>query len=197
MHDLTWALTGFFGYAAVLASLELLSRRLKLSPEYVRRLSHASAAIFAAVMGSQLSAPIFLAIVAIFIPIMLLSRKKHVLKHIHGVSRPTIGEELLPVGIIVAYLIAGGEAAIFVPAVLVVGIADPLTGIAIQELKSNFIGYLVFLIVAAVIIAIFSSVSLIAAFIIAAIVAGIERLSPYGSDNLTIPLAASLALRLI
>lgn len=196
MNDLSLALTGFFGYALVLIGLEVFARKLKISPEYVRRLSHVSAAIFAAIIGSLLSAPIFLAIVALFIPIMWFSRSKHIFNHIHGVSRPTIGEELLPLGIIAAYLIAGGRAEIFVPAVLVVGLADPLTGIIIQELKSHILGFLVFLIVATIIISFFS-VPLLAVLLIAAVTAAVERISPYGSDNLTIPVVVALALRFL
>lgn len=196
MNNLFLALVGFFGYAIVLIGLEVLSRRLKLSPEYVRRFSHASAAIFAAVIGSVLSGPIFLGVVALFIPIMWFSHSRHIFNHIHSVSRPTIGEELLPVGIIAAYLIAGGKTEIFVPAVLVVGLADPLTGIVIQELKNHILGYLVFVIVAAAIISLFS-VPLFVALLIAAVSAGVERLSPYGSDNFTIPLTTALALRLL
>lgn len=196
MNSWTLALMGFFGYAVVLAGLELLSRRTKLSFEYARRFSHVAAAVLAAIIGSVLSGSVFVVVVMLFIPIMFFSRKKQILKHIHGVSRSTIGEELLPVGIIVAYLVSEGEAAIFVPSVLVVGIADPLAGTVIQKFKNNLIAYLVFLMVAVVIIAIFSSASAFAVIIVAAIAAGAERLSPYGSDNLSIPLVVSIALRL-
>lgn len=196
MNNLSLALVGFFGYGILLVGLELLARRLKLSPEYVRRLSHGFAAIFAAVIGSVLSGPIFLGVVALFIPIMWFSRSRHIFNHIHGVSRPTIGEELLPIGIIAAYLIAGGKAEIFVPAVLVVGLADPLAGIVIQEFKNHIVAFLIFVIVATVLISLFS-VSIVTALLIAVVAAGIERLSPYGSDNLTIPLVVALALRLL
>lgn len=196
MNDLFLALTGFFGYAATLVGLEVLARKLKLSPEYVRRLSHASATIFAAIIGAVLSAPVFLGVVALFIPIMWFSRRRRLFRHIHEVSRPTMGEELLPLGIIAAYLIAGGNMTIFVPAVLIVGLADPITGVAMQKFKNHAVGYFVFLFVTLLLLGFFS-VSLVTAVLIAALTAGVERLSPYGTDNLTIPLVAALALRLL
>lgn len=196
MDDFLIALIGLLGYGVILLSLETLTRRLDWTAENMRRISHASAAFFAALLSLYLSAPVFVGIVALFVPIMWFSRSRRLLRHIHEVSRPTIGEELLSIGIVVAYIIAGGETKIFVPAILILGIADPLTGIVMQKFKNHVLGYLVFTIVATVVL-MFFSIPFFTALLIAGLVAAVERASPYGSDNLTIPVAVALALRLL
>lgn len=197
MNQYLIALVGFFSYGILLAILEVLSRRLSLPAEYIRRISHIFAAIFVAFFSLYLSAPFLLTILSIFILIMLLSHSLKIFNHIHSVDRMTIGEELLPLGFIAAYLISNGETAKFIPAVLVVGFADPVTGVILQKYKNNMLGILAFMIITATILLISSQISFISIILISLLVAIVERFSPYGSDNLSIPVFTALLLRYI
>lgn len=125
---------------------------------------------------------------------MLTSRILKIFNHIHAVSRKTFGEELLPIGFIAAYLISRGQAEIFVPSILVIGLADPITGIVMQKWRKHSLGILTFVLVAIPIILLFAQTSLMTTFFIAVCVATIERVSPYGTDNLSIPTAMALLL---
>ena len=197
MNQYLIATIGFLSYGTLLGILEVLSRRFSLPAEYIRRISHISAAIFVAFFSLYLSAPFLLIILTIFILIMLLSRFLKIFNHIHSVARRTIGEELLPLGFIATYLISNGETAIFIPAVLVVGLADPITGIVVQKYKNNVFGIFTFMVVTIAILLLSSKLSPLAIIVISLLVAITERLSPYGSDNLSIPVLTTLLLRYI
>ena len=195
MNQYLIAIIGFLSYGTLLGALEVLSRRFSLPAEYIRRISHISAAIFVAFFSLYLSAPFLLTILSIFILVMLLSRLLKIFNHIHSVARPTIGEELLPLGFIVAYLILNGETTKFIPVVLVVGLADPITGIVVQKYKNNVFGILTFMIVTIAILLVSSRISPLSIILVSLFVAITERLSPYGSDNLSIPVLTALLLR--
>lgn len=197
MNQYLIAIIGFLGYGTLLGILEVLSRRFSLPAEYIRRVSHIFAAIFVAFFSLHLSALFLLTILIIFILIMRLSRSLKIFNHIHSVSRRTVGEELLPLGFIAAYLILDGETAKFIPTVLVVGLADPITGVVVQKYKNNAFGILTFLIVTTTILFLSSQLSPLAIILISLLAAITERFSPYGSDNLSIPVLTALLLRYI
>lgn len=197
MNQYLIATIGFLSYGTLLGILEVLSRRFSLPAEHIRRISHVLAAIFVAFFSLYLSAPFLLSVLGIFILVMLLSRFLKIFNHIHSVSRRTIGEELLPLGFIVAYLISNGETAKFIPAVLVVGLADPITGVAVQRYKNNAFGILIFLTVTIPILFLASQLPPLAIILVSLLVAITERFSPYGSDNLSIPVLTALLLRYI
>lgn len=197
MNQYLIAIIGFLGYGMLLGTLEVLSRRFSLPAEYIRRISHVFAAIFVAFFSLYLSAPFLLIILSVFILIMLLSRSLKIFNHIHSVARQTIGEELLPLGFIAAYLISNGETAKFIPTVLIVGLADPITGVVVQKYKNNTFGILAFLIVTITILFLSSQLSPLNIILVSLLVAITERFSPYGSDNLSIPVLTALLLRYI
>lgn len=197
MNQYLIAILGFLSYGTLLGILEILSRRFSLPSENIRRISHVLAAIFVAFFSLYLSAPFLLFVLSIFILVMILSRFLKIFNHIHAVARRTIGEELLPLGFIAAYLISNGETAKFIPAVLVVGLADPITGVVVQKYKNNVLGVFTFLIVTVVILLLSSKISPLSIILVSLLVAITERLSPYGSDNLSIPVFTALLLRYI
>lgn len=184
----------FVSFGLLLVSLELLTRKFSLSPEWIRRISHVSAALFTVFFSFYLNSALFIGILGIFSIIMFISRLLKIFNHIHGVSRPTIGEELLPLGFIAAYLITNGNSKIFVPSILVVGIADPVTGIVMERYKKHFLGILAFIFTSFLVLVFFSHTPPWIAILIAVIVSLIERISSYGTDNLSIPIAVSLLL---
>ncbi len=196
MTSVYWALVAFLLFMVVLSVLELVSRKRNLQAENVRRASHAVSAVFVAVLGVTISGTALIVLLSVFIPIMWYSKKRRILNHIHGVTRPTIGEELLPLGFIVAYVVAGGDSSIFLPAVLILGFADPITGFVVERYNNHIYGFVCFMIVALLITLTFG-VTISAALPVAFVAAASERLFSYGFDNITIPFAASLMLRLI
>lgn len=194
MNQYVIAITGFLSFGIFLVTLEILSKKYKLSSEWVRRISHIFAALFTVYFSFHLESLFLLTALVIFSAVMFISRILKIFNHIHGVSRPTIGEELLPIGFIAAYLISRGQMAVFIPTMFVIGLADPITGIVMQKWGKHSLGILTFVVVAIPIILLFAHVSLITTIIIALCIAIIERVSPYGTDNLFIPTAMALLL---
>lgn len=197
MNEYLIFVIGFLGFGGFLGITEVISRRSSLWPELTRRISHTFAAFFTAFFSLHLSAPFLLIGLGIFSIIMFLSRMLKIFSHIHGVSRFTIGEELLPIGFITGYLIAKGESSIFIPAVLVVGIADPLAGLVLSKYKKHIVRILVFAIAAFIVLLTSSNTSISQAISIAVIVSLVERISPYGTDNLSIPVSTALLLKIL
>jgi len=194
MNQYIIATIGFLGFGTLLGSLEVLSRKFSLPPELIRRISHISGALFTIFFSFYLSAYLLLAILGIFTIIMFISRLLKVFNHIHAVSRPTIGEELLPIGFIAAYLISNGNSTIFVPSILIVGVADPITGIVMQKYKKHSLGILVFALVSIPLLMLFSQAPIWMSIMIAVVVSLVERISSYGTDNLSIPVSVALLL---
>lgn len=183
-------------FGGLLIVVEGLSRKFSLSPELMRRLSHISAALFTSYFSLYLSAPFLLTTLGIFSIVMFSSKHLKILSHIHAVSRATVGEILLPLGFIASYLIAGGHQNIYIPAFLIVGIADPITGIIMEKYNNQIIGIFIFVFITIFILSFFN-ISLIYIVIVALITAFVERVSGYGTDNLTIPIAVALLLRIL
>lgn len=194
MNHYVIAIIGFLSFGIFLVILETLSRRYMLSSEWVRRISHIFASFFTIYFSFQLESLFLLTTLAIFSVVMLTSRVLKIFNHIHAVSRTTIGEELLPIGFIAAYLISRGQVGIFIPSILVIGLADPITGIVMQKWGKHSLGILTFVVVTIPIILFLAHASLMTAFIIALCVAIVERISPYGTDNLSIPVVTALLL---
>lgn len=194
MNQYSIAIIGFLGFGILLASLEILSRKFSLSSEWVRRIPHICAALFTIFFSFYLPPILLLSILGTFCFIMFLSRRLKILKHIHGVSRRTIGEELLPLGFMGAYLIANGDSRIFVSSVLLVGIADPVAGVIMEKYKKHLLGILAFALVSFLLLVLFTHVAWWIAIVIALILSIVERISSHGTDNLSIPIAAALLL---
>lgn len=196
MDELHVFLFGVIGYGAVLAALESATRRWKLSSEWTRRIAHVFGALLAILFGAVLSRLSFLLLVAFFLAVMLYSRKHKILQHIHGVRRLTFGEEFFALGVVAAFLIANGDTMIFIYAMLVIGIADPITGIAMDRYGNHAISYLVCSFVVGLIML---STGLLWQQVlpVALLVSGVERISPYGSDNLSMPASMALSMRFL
>jgi hypothetical protein len=196
VNDFIIVTIGILLCTSIFVCLELLHRRKKYSPETLRRIAHIASSIIASVFSIFLSPPFFLTAIIFFFLLIITSRRKKIFNHIHNVSRPTVGEELLPIGFLISYLIASGNSTLFIPAFLILGIADPLAGIVIKKNKNNLLATIVFFIISIIILSFFpfSFLSILFVSLIAALV---ERLSGYGTDNLTVPVTVVLLLQII
>lgn len=179
--------------------LEYTTRRNNFNKEFTRRTAHILSGLFGAVMGLILEPPVFIVIVGIFLIIITLSYGKKFFSSIHNVKRKTYGELLLPVGILAAYLIANGSIINFLASVLILAISDPLAGIVgdITKQKHSY-GSLSFFVSALCILLIFFKFEqLIIVFFLTLAITFVERLSSYGTDNLTVPLVSSLLIKFL
>lgn len=188
------------GFLCLLLAIEYVTRLKKFPKEITRRVAHMASALFGAAMGIMLEPWVFVTFVLFFLFVISTSYVRKFFSSIHGVKRKTYGEILLPLGILSAYLIAGPTTAYLV-SVLVLAVSDPLAGIT-RDLKlfnkERFIGSAFFFLSTLLILVLFFGGQQLALLLVIALtITVVERFSTYGTDNLSIPLSASLLLKVL
>lgn len=181
-----------------LLAIEIIVRKTSLTPDVSRRLAHISSGLFSLYMWYTFSLPIFLICCMAFLVFISFSYYKRLLHSVHGVKRKTFGEIWFPIGVLLALYISSGRAEVFIPSILILAFADAACGIMAdlrQKQRPSKLGSLVFFAVTALILVLYGQPVTIA-ITIAYIVMVVERVSPYGIDNATIPIATAILLLL-
>ncbi len=195
---------------------EILWRKKLLAPEVSRKLIHVIGGCSVAFWPYFMSfRAIQLLSVALLVGIAI-SYKLRIFGSIHSVKRSTKGELIYPIGIGICALLTN-EPWIFTAAVLHLAIADGLAAIVgtkwgkrtnyrFGPQNKSLIGTGVFFIVSLLIITISYSLlgneellntGAVVLLGIAGLATVVENISPYGLDNLSVPLTIVLALNLI
>lgn len=187
-------------FFCVLLIIEFITRKNNYPKELTRRLAHLLSGLFGILMGFVLDSWVFITFAVVFFGIISTSYSIKFLTSIHGVKRKTYGEILLPLGILSAFLISGPTDS-FLVAVLILSVSDPLAGI-ISDLKlfdkGRWTGSAFFFLSAFLILVFFyKGQQLVMLLALAFVVTIVERFSTYGTDNLSIPLSASLLLKVL
>jgi phytol kinase len=200
--------------ASILVLAETMHKGFAVEPEWTRKLVHVlmglTAAAFPWLLGDPRSV---LVICGVFGVILGLSLVSSGLTSVHGVGRRTGGVLWFSLGVAVVYVVAEDRPDLYAISVLVLTLADPAAAMVGRRYGAHRFrvgrdaktieGSLAFLMVAfgCLFIALRLTASLgatesiVRALWIGALLAGIEAVSPAGSDNLTVPLGALLLLR--
>lgn len=200
--------------ASILVLAETMHRVFAVEPEWTRKLVHVlmglTAAAFPWFFGDPRSV---LVICGVFGAILGGSLLRSGLPSVHGVGRRTGGVLWFGLGVAVVYLAAAGRPELYVISILVLTLADPAAAMVGRRYGTHRLrggrdaktieGSLAFLLVAFGCLFVALSLtaspggteSMVRALCIGALLAGIEAVSPAGSDNLTVPLGALLLLR--
>jgi len=184
------------GLAASFVVLERLVRTRNVPTEITRRVAHVLACLFALLVHAVLPFWLFIVCSVVFAALMWLSRHFHVFTSIHKVRRRSLGDVYLPLGIGVAALLGGSDAAVFVAAVLILGLADVAAGLVGDYLRSSrktWWGSGAFLGVSVIVLAL-CGFGLVPVIVVALLATATERYSPLGTDNISIPLIVAALL---
>jgi phytol kinase len=205
------------GIGILLALSELLWRRKIIHGEYGRKLVHMVAGVFVATWPYFLTFEAIQLIALMATVALLLSRKYAIFHAIHDVMRKTYGEVLYPLSVLTIALLAR-EDWIFSVALLFVALADGMAAVVgkkygkkkhtykIGPSKKTTVGtgaYIVFAYIALGVgllvggretmlgspFVVFAWLPLFSAFL--------EAVSPYGTDNVTVPLVVVLLLNVL
>lgn len=185
-------------FALYLLVIEIIVRKTRFSPDISRRLTHISSGLFSLYLWNTFSSSIFLVCGVAFLLFISVSYYKRLLWSVHGVKRVTYGEICFPLGILLAFLISWAKPEVFVPSIMVLTFADAAAGIVAdlrQKQRPSKLGSIVFFVITVLILAACMQ-SVPMAIVIAYVVTIVEKLSPYGVDNVTIPVATSALLLL-
>ena len=190
--------------------VEVLARRVRLSPELVRKLAHMSSAILAAFLPLVVSFAEIALLGIVFAAVMAVSLRFHVFNAIHGVKRTTYGEVFFPLGIAALAIVCPSELP-FAYGVLVLGLGDGLAALVggrfgrrlvpLIQTRKTLWGSGAFLAASfalGVLVLAPTGVSLSYALVAAAAMAvaltPVELFLTYGLDNLLLPTIAGLLL---
>lgn len=185
-------------FLSLLVLIEIIVRKGLMPSKLSRRLAHIAGGVFSIIMWLQFSPAVYLLCTGLLVVVIVVSYAHRLLHSVHNVARKTHGEIYLPVGIFLTYLIAHEQPEVFVPAILIMSFSDVVSGLISdwrdkgRASKWGSVGF--FLITVLILLAV--SQGLLVAMSLAFILAVVERISPYGSDNLTVPVAASVLLLL-
>ena len=197
-------------FVGLCVAVEVLARRVRLSPELLRKLVHMSAAVFTAMLPLVISFAEIAALGLAFAALMALSLRVGIFNAIHGVSRTTYGEICFPLGIAALAVVCPSELP-FAFGVLVLGICDSLAALVggrygrrvvpLVETRKTLWGTGTFLVACfalgvMLMLPAGASVSyaLAAAAAMAIALTPVELFLTYGLDNLVLPIVAGSLL---
>ena len=201
-----------FFYFLVIATLflvtvEICKRKLNLSSSITRRISHIGASLIACFSPFFLNSHLIVIICLAFAVFMFISRRISLFTSIHKVERKTLGEVFLPLGEAFAAVIFLPQMLhSFIYGILVMGLSDAMAGFIGEKFGKHKIpflavnktveGAITFFMITVLITYFFTGFG-INLIVFSLILTVIELLSGYGTDNLTLPLAAGLLLAIL
>lgn len=191
-------------FVFLFATIEILKRRFKLSPEITRRFAHIASGCVVLLEYYYLPSFWILFLMIGGGILFFIASRFQLLSSINNVSRKTYGQYVLTAGYVLSYLISLNKPEVFVPSLLIVTFADSMAGLVGSLRKSptrTTLGSLVFFSITLVTILIFTlqnSADLTHAIVFTLLyslaLTTIEKYTPLGFDNLTVPTAAALLL---
>lgn len=184
-------------FGAVFSGIEFAKRRFGLSAEITRRVAHVAAGLLVLLDYALLSPVLFVTLVGGGWFLFFAASRLKLLTAVNDVARRTYGQYVLTAGYLGAFGISQFKPAVFVPSVLIVTFADSLAGLVGTLVKSprrTVAGSVVFCVTALVILLATNAAPLHVAIGIAASLTVVERFTPLGLDNVTIPVVAALLL---
>jgi dolichol kinase len=184
-------------FLATFGGIQFAQTRFGLPAEYTRRFAHVVSGLLTLLNHAFLSPTAFVVMVLGGGAAILTTRLLGIGAAVHDVERRTYGDSVLAIGYLAAYAISALHPAVFIPAVLVITLADPFAGLTGNLLKSptkTWFGTGVFAVVTLVVLLTSSAAPPLAAASIAVVLALVERFSMLGFDNLTVPVATAVLL---
>lgn len=210
----------FIGFFCIIYLSEYLHSHFAIDSEYTRKMAHSIATLSSLMFIIAIKSHWYILILGMFFFFLLLAaNRRNFFTSIHGVDRKTAGSYLLPVAVYGVFYISQRTSnnLLFILPILLLGISDPLAGLAgyyfrhhinkitilRYKLDKTILGSAVFF-VSSLIISLITFYLfdygipkfVLLSLIIAAITTLTEMLSPYGTDNLTVPLMTVLLLSL-
>lgn len=183
-------------FGGVFAAIEFSKRKFNFPTEVMRRVAHICSGLLVIIDYLVLPAiPFVIMITSGGVLFFILSRL-NLLSSINNVQRRTYGQYVLTVGYLGAYLLSLNKPEIFIPSVLILSFADALAGLygTLTKATSRTVLGSVLFMVSTLVILLSTGTQILPAIAIAAPLTLVERVTPLGFDNVTVPLTASLLL---
>lgn len=183
---------------------ELFARLFKPDMELARKIIHVLASFSSASLVWFFSLNSIAILGVIYLILLVFIRRFKIIKALYGINRHTYGELLFPVGVSLAALIASNPS-IYVVTMIIVGLSDTaacLIGRRIDGVKhywnkhKTWAGSLAFATITAILLFMLTGLRHIEILLTVFFLTTIEAYSLKGSDNVTVAIAAALALNI-
>lgn len=193
---------------ALIGGVELVKRKLSLTANVSRRITHIGAALIAAISPLFLSQQVIVIACLLFAALVFFGRKTTFLSSIHGVERKSFGDVFLPLGeALSAIVFLPHSIAAFQFGVLVMGISDAFAGLGGEKFGRHKVqlfgntksveGSAIFFICTLILTLFFVPVFGYQLITIAAVLTIVEFLSIYGLDNLVLPTLGAFLIQFL
>lgn len=182
-------------FAAFYISLEFFKRKYKIPSEYTRKLAHLFSGVGSLFASYFLNQKEFLGIVFLFFVLFFILYFKKGLAFLQIKTRKTYGEVMFPLGLAVLGYFLYSEKELFMYGMLILAIPDVLAGLIGYHLgknKKSFWGSLTYF--ASSLTLLITCFNPAKALVLSSFLTLVEYLSPYGFDNLTVPLCYLLII---
>ena len=203
-------------FLALFSSAEVLRRRFGLKTELTRKLVHTVAGVVVLLIPRVFTSLYSVLVVGGgFLAVMAATKLAGFLPSVHQIGRRTTGAVVYPIAIVALLLLSRGRSVLFEVPLLVLACADSaaaLVGKAIGRRRYMVWGhvrslegsYAFFATSLVIVLSSFAfgvthptdvATAILVSFVLSLLLTAVEALSTGGWDNLTIPLAAYVALR--
>ena len=190
----------------LIAGVEFIKRRFRLSSDITRRFIHVGAALIAAAAPLFVGQTAIIAVCIFFAAVLLFARHSSTFSAIQDVKRTTFGDVYLPLGeALAAFFFLPTHVEAFQFGVLVMGISDPAAGLVGEAVGRHRIkvfnqaksveGSLAFFVSAVALTFLFLPDFGVLTIVIPLILTLIELCLIYGLDNLVLPSAGAFLIQ--
>lgn len=185
---------------------EVVKKRMPTQSEISRKAVHLLGGLTAMSFPYFISSHwTILALALSFCSIVIITKRKGLLKSVHGVERKSYGGIYYPIAIYLIFLMAGNRPVIYFTSILVMTVSDTLAALVggkygtikfdvegnIKSLEGSVVFFFVTFLCIHLPLLLATDIaridSVLIAFIIAMLVTGLEAISLSGSDNLIVP----------
>jgi phytol kinase len=213
MNDLIGPLAGIGGVAAILFASEFLWRTsIFKKAETPRKLVHIATGVYIAFWPLLMSFQWIQVLSLVLFAVVFASKKFHIFRSVHSVNRPTYGELLFPIGVLISAIFAQSGWT-YMAAVLHLSVADglaaligvrywPKYGYRVFGQPKTYVGTGVFYVTSLFLIAgtmlidpaTYGENVALVILLLPLITTFIEGVAIYGTDNLLVPVAVIAVL---
>jgi len=193
-----------FGYLFIFSVSEFLHKKYSWQSEYTRKVAHVGASLFSLAVPHLVNRIQITGIGIFFFIALIITKRISYLKSIHQVQRHTLGALLFPITIVIlAWLTWYERLPAYYYAILILGFSDTLAAVFGKGKKitsklsffpsclGSLVYFLMTMLISLVILAsIGQEIPIISVITVSFILTIVERYSPWGVDNTSVPIVA-------
>jgi dolichol kinase len=178
-------------------ALELIKRHFRIDAEFTRKFAHIFGGACVLISINYISKSEFIILTTFFLIGLSISHRAKLLKSFTELPRKTYGEITYLLGLAILGYLFFDTRNIFICGILLLMFPDSIAGLIgyhINKNKKTLVGSAVYFIITVIILMMFFPIYSV--ILTAIVLTLVEYFSSYGFDNLTVPIAYTLLIKL-